>query len=1194
MWRQYLLNCLREDKDFLELAAGIEQGRRFQMAWGLGGTPKALFLASLFAHLRRFLLVIVPDEETWRQLQQDAEALLGEDAVFFFPPEEIVAAGAVSRSPERAAQRIKAMSQALEGKACMVIAPFAALQRRLLSPRVWGSCRLLLKAGMEAERGFLAERLEAMGYLRVDVVDAPGQYAVRGGIVDVFPLTAELPARIELDGDVVVSLRAFSPVSQRTMDHLSEFSVWPASELVLGKEERETLRERLRQEGLAEVRRWERDGKMQTARRLNRHLEAWQELLENALPGELEFFLPLLPGGGATFFEYLPPNAVAVADEPHLAAQEMAQRQEERGRLWEELIKEGKALTLFREKSSWDWEAAASLLGERPFLQVGLFPRQILPGKMEYGTSFSFTGLPSFARNRAVFLSEMRQWLKEGQQVLLLCGSEERAGRWQEGLRSEGIAAVPVSELPAAKERKKESGNRVFVGWGNLREGFRFPSRKLAVVTENEIGWESRRRSRSRLRAADKPADRLSAFVELKAGDYVVHSVHGIGRYLGVECLSVAGVQRDYLVIQYAGTDRLYVPTDQVHLLQKYIGAEGTPPRLSRLGGGDWERIKSRVKASVQELARELLSLYAERQALPGHSFSPDTVWQKEFEDAFPYEETSDQRQAIAEVKRDMESPRVMDRLICGDVGYGKTEVALRAAFKAVMDGKQVAVLVPTTVLAQQHFYTFKERFANYPVTVEVLSRFRSLREQREVISRTELGQVDILIGTHRLLSGDVKFRDLGLLIIDEEQRFGVVQKEKLKQLRRTVDVLTLTATPIPRTLHMALVGVRDMSIIETPPEGRQPVQTYVIEYQPELLREAVRRELSRGGQVFWVHNRIQELPLVARRVQHLVPEARLVMAHGQMPEEQLEKAMWDFIQGKYDVLVSTAIIESGLDIPNVNTLIVEDADHFGLSQLYQLRGRVGRSERQAYAYFTYRRDRVLSEVAEKRLRAIQEFTEFGAGFKIAMRDLEIRGAGNLLGPEQHGHIAAVGFDMYCRLLEESVRELKGEPLPPPAVLPAADLPVDAYIPEDYVGDARLKIEIYRRLLLAEKPEDIKEVEEELVDRFGPLPAPVQRLLRVSSLRHLAQRAGVTALQMQPDGLRVRFGSDFSWSAEALAHLHRRLSRQAPLVKRVGSNDLLLRVQGVKDGGWMNILEEVLLAASIKNSMVNNGCSMEK
>ncbi|MFS8665628.1 MAG: transcription-repair coupling factor, partial [Limnochordales bacterium] len=733
---------------------------------------------------------------------------------------------------------------------------------------------------------------------------------------------------------------------------------------------------------------------------------------------------------------------------------------------------------------------------------------------------------------------------------------------------SQGNGAAAANGA-APRARTVPPSGSVSVTAAALSAGCEVPELKLLLLTELEIFGQ--RKVRRRPRPKGGTAARLE---ELKVGDLVVHVNHGIGRYMGVETLQIGGVHKDYLVVHYAGDDKLYVPTEQVDLLQKYIGVDGQAPRLSKLGGGDWARVKKRVTESVKELAEGLLKLYAEREALPGYAFSKDGVWMQEFEEQFPYEETPDQWRAIQEVKADMERPRPMDRLLCGDVGFGKTEVAMRAAFKAVVDAKQVAVLVPTTILAQQHLRTFRDRFAKYPVRIEALSRFQSPAEQAKILKGLADGTVDIVIGTHRLLSKDVKFKDLGCVIIDEEQRFGVAQKERLKELRRSVDVLTLSATPIPRTLHMALVGVRDMSVIETPPEDRFPIRTYVVEYNEELVREAILRELARGGQVYFVHNRVQDIERFGERLRELVPEARIAIAHGQMDEDLLERVMLDFLNGEIDVLLCSTIIETGMDIANVNTLIVDEADRLGLAQLYQLRGRVGRSNRVAYAYFTYRRDKILTEDAEKRLQAIREFTELGSGFKIALRDLEIRGAGNLLGPEQHGHIASVGFELYCKLLEEAVREVKGEVVQEPPE-PVIDLNVDAYVSDDYVPDPQRKVEVYKKVVAIRRAEDVADLQEELEDRFGPVPGPVRNLLAVARIKALARELGVASISGGPGEVVIRLLTGLVLPRETALHLSRQF-RGRVLLSPTRTSLVKLRTRGLGERDILSLLEQVL------------------
>ena len=745
-------------------------------------------------------------------------------------------------------------------------------------------------------------------------------------------------------------------------------------------------------------------------------------------------------------------------------------------------------------------------------------------------------GIAPYHRKIDFLLNDIQSWQARQYQIVLMMSGLQSATVLRESLLKQGVAAQ------AATEGDLIEGPGVFVMTGNLSGGFELPEDRLAVITEREIKGRMKLQRRSRAGSARRIAD----YSELKVGDYVVHVAHGIGKYVGVETIELNGVHRDYFHIRYAADDKLYVPTDQVQLLQKYIGAEGEAPKLSKLGGTDWARAKSKAKAAIADLARELLDLYARRSITPGFAFLPDTPWQAEFEEAFPFEETPDQLNAIAEIKADMEKPLAMDRLLCGDVGFGKTEVALRAAFKAVMSGKQVAVLVPTTVLAQQHFQTFSSRFAAFGLTVDVVSRFRSPAEQRDVLQRTAEGKVDLLIGTHRLLQADVTFKDLGLLVVDEEQRFGVAQKERLKKWSVGLDVLTLTATPIPRTLHMSLAGLRDMSAIESAPEDRLPVQTYVVEYHPALIADAIRQELRRGGQVYFVYNRVETIEKVHLDLRQLVPEAKIGVGHGKMNEDSLEDVMLDFYEGHYNLLLCTSIIENGLDVANANTIIVYDADHFGLSQLYQMRGRVGRSDRLAHAYLTYRPQKVISEIAEKRLRAIMEFTELGAGFKIAMRDLEIRGAGNLLGAQQHGHIVGIGFEMYCRLLEEAIRTLKDGPQAETAPDPVIELLLDAYIPNDYVEDAMHKIELYQQIAALRSEEQVADLLDAMIDRFGDPPEALNNLMIVARIKNYARTMGVKSIIQTGDWVTISFTDRPDVNVQGLFELR---SRQPNRIK---------------------------------------------
>ncbi|HEY8393739.1 MAG TPA: transcription-repair coupling factor [Thermaerobacter sp.] len=1102
-----LVRLWQELPEFPSLADGIRRELPAQAVYGITGPAAASLLTALAETTGRTLFVLTADQSSADTVASDLRAWLPEERVAVFPAVEVLPFEVLASSPELRALRLEAMARLRSGR-CVVVAPVAALARRLTNPRKWEAGRAELAVGATCDRDELVARLVASGYERTEQVERPGEFAVRGGIVDVFPPTEERPIRIEFFDDEIESIRVFETASQRSTGELQRATLLPAQELVLdeaawqrGLQVLEARLERLREET-----RGRRGGPQH--RLLQRLEEDLARLAAERSVALAERYLTLFDPEAGTLLDYASGPSVVVWLEPRA----MVESVEERERQWHErqadLLERGEILpeqaALYLDRDGL-WRE----LARRPALYVSLLLRAPDAGP-EPRAVFSLSARPAtmFHGQWDLFEEEVRTWQRQQYRVLLVTQDPGRAEHLRRTLDEAGIRARAGASLAIPRP------GEVIVAPGSLSEGFELPSLRTVVLTEREIFGRRvpRRRSPAAAHADRIEVQALERLSDLKPGDYVVHVHHGIGRFLGLKTMEVQGVQRDYLALQYAGGDRLYVPTDQIDLVQKYVGAEGHQPRLAKLGSSEWSKVKQRVKESVRELAGELLALYAARQAVRGHAFSPDTPWQRQFEEAFPYEETPDQLEAIAAIKADMERPQPMDRLLVGDVGFGKTEVAMRAAFKAVQDGKQVAVLVPTTVLAYQHERTFKDRFAQFPVTIRTLSRFASTAEQAEILSGLARGTIDIVIGTHRLVQPDVRFKDLGLLIIDEEHRFGVADKERLKQLKQNVDVLTLSATPIPRTLHMALAGIRDLSRIDTPPENRFPVQTFVVEWNEGLVRDAIERELRRGGQVFYVHNRVQSIQAVRRRLERLVPGARFAVAHGQMPEAQLERVMVDFMDGKADVLICTTIIESGLDMPNVNTLIVEDADRLGLAQLYQLRGRVGRSDRVAYAYFTYRRDKVLTEDAQKRLQAIKDFTELGSGFKLALRDLEIRGAGNLLGHEQHGFIASVGFDLYAQLLEEAVRELKGQRRPP-RLKPVVDLVVDAHIPDAYIRDARQKIEFYKRVNLAETPRELAEIRESLQDRYGPLPEPVRNLLALAEIRQLAARCGVFRIE---------------------------------------------------------------------------------
>jgi len=998
---------------------------------------KTLLLADLLiCEPSRPVLILVPGREAAESVQEDLRSFAPRlhERVRFFPPLEVLPHDPLPPAPEVVAQRLRALGDLASGSPVILVAPVSAACRPVPGRRALACLRKRVRVGEKISMEGVVRYLQETGYERVDLVQTRGTYAVRGGIVDVFPPDAERPWRLEWFGDVVDSVRRFDPETQRSQSKEEE------AELPLARE----------------------------------------------------------PEGEALLVDLFPPGALVVLEEPvELEAQVRS------------LCRAAREADRYREAglAHVEWEALMRAYEHRCVLAVSAY--HAAPSGWQ-ALEVPAQPVEPFAGQTASLAEEVRRWLASGQRVVV---ASAQANRLAEILLDHRIPADPCPRLEAVP-----SAGTVASVPASLTRGFRIPDLQLVVVTDAEVlGWKRRR---PRLRVAREGVS-LRSWSELAVGDLVVHVHHGIGRFRGVVRKSAAGAERDYLHLEYAEGDALFVPTDQIHLVQRYVGVEGHEPRIHRLGTGEWERDTRRVREATQQVARELLELYARRETARGFAFSPDTPWQRELEASFEYEETPDQWKAIQDVKQDMESPKPMDRLVAGDVGYGKTEVAVRAAFKAVMDGKQVAVLVPTTLLAQQHWQVFRTRFAAFPVRVEMVSRFRLPREVRQVLADLAAGTVDVVIGTHRLLQKDVRFKDLGLVIIDEEQRFGVLHKERLKQLRASVDVLTLTATPIPRTLHMSLVGLRDMSLMETPPDARQPIRTTVAEWSEALVREAIGRELARGGQVYVVHNRVSTIERAARRVQALVPEARVAVAHGQMPESQLERVMLDFLAGRVDVLVCTTIVEIGLDIPRVNTILVEDAHTLGLAQLYQLRGRVGRADQQAYAYLLYPKGARLGEEAKARLEALREFVALGSGIRLAMRDLEIRGAGNLLGPEQHGHMAAVGFELYTRLLEEAIRRLRGE-FVEEAPDPVVELRVFAYLPEDYVPQQRERLAAYRKLATSRSPQEVAAVEEELRDRYGPLPEPVRNLVQVAAVREMARALGLASVVRDARGVLLR------------------------------------------------------------------------
>lgn len=1159
-----MLNPITNTEKFIKLQDGLKNGLGQQLIYGLTESQQAYLIAASWQEADHPVLVVTSNELNAKRTAEDMENLLPSGVVKYFPYQEFLPFSIIAASTDLPAQRMEGLALLKNQIKPVLVISIQALTKKMMPAQEFFQYWRQLEVGQTIDFNELVADLGTAGYERVDIVETKGQYSVRGGIVDIFPLTEENPWRIEFFDDEVDSIRLFELQSQRSIENVQQIIIPPAAEVLLRNEHLKAGSQELNRVFEKVVSKLTLDKQEEAVSSISELVKPLIEMLEQGTGiDRASSLLPLFFAQTNTIIEYFSREPVVYICEPSRTWQELTEYLEEKHETIKAMYAQGNSLfdqdvSTFSEK-----ELTEILTGYRQVF-LALLPRKGAKTKPNQLLSFSGTLMHSFHGQINNLADDLKEYCEQEYGVLILLNNTKQEEILQRELTQLSVPVRQGSDLELGTVTLKA---------GNISSGFVIHEAKLVVINENEIYGQQKKGDQRRKKRTQK--EKIATFVDLKVGDYVVHENHGIGKYLGIEKLEIGDNHKDYLVVKYAGEDKLFVPADQVDLIQKYVGAEGETPKLYKLGGNDWNKVKSRVKQSVQEMAKELLQLYAMREATPGYSFSADAVWQQEFEQAFPYTETADQIRAIEEVKADMEKSKPMDRLLCGDVGYGKTEVALRAAFKAVMDGKQVAVLVPTTILAHQHYETFKERLKNYPIGVDVISRFRRPKEQRAIIDEVNTGQVDVLIGTHRLLSKDVSFKDLGLLIVDEEQRFGVAHKEKLKQLKQNIDVLTLSATPIPRTLHMSLVGARDLSVIETPPEDRYPIQTFVVEHTPQVIKGAINRELSRGGQVFYLHNVVADIEKVARDLQELIPHAKIGVTHGQMREDQLEKVMLQFIDRELDILVCTTIIENGIDIPNVNTLIVDEADKLGLSQLYQLRGRVGRSNRIAYTYFTYQRDKVLTEVAEKRLHAIKEFTQLGAGFKIAMRDLEIRGAGNILGPEQHGQIMAVGFDLYTRLLQQAVEEQRGKPVVPESRSVDIELEINGYLSDVYVPDTGSKIEIYKRLLAMDSSEELEELTDELIDRFGELPEEAANLIKLTDLRIEAKGGGVSSIKQNKDMVTISFYNPPELSGEQLLKLVKGMTRKISF-NASGPLQIKCRVGGLPQDRRLKTLKEII------------------
>ena len=1102
-------NLLRSLPEYEALRKGTDALQTAAIT-GLGAIHRAHMIAALQEDTGRPVLVICQDDLAASRMATELAGFTGETPPIL-PTRELTLLGAASVSRGWEHQRLGMLYRMARQGYPILVASLEALTLRTMPKSVLFSGAIPLAVGVSYDLNDLTERLVRLGYRRSTLVEGVGQFALRGGILDVYSPAAPAPVRIEFFGDELDVMGYFDTTSQRRTENVNEILLLPTAEVL-------TWLHPGGNEGLAQ----DIDALLSRQKRRKHPHEALIATLtedKEAIAAGTHFsaadrYGTLIYPKPACALDYVSPETIVVFSDRIAIERQEKTHQEELGQVLDSLLENG---TLAGELCDFyeNFDAVCNKLQEKSVIYMdnflsAAFPEVLPPKEL---LSVTVKQLPSYGGSLDTAASDMGHYSNIGYGTLVLCGSRHRGELLLESMEARGIHGIldfPLSRLPQTGE--------ILLTEGSLASGMEYPSLKLAILTEGQIQPQiNKRTARRRKKATNR--QKLSSFTDLSLGDLVVHEAHGIGRFCGVEQMKLDGVIKDYIKIAYQGTDTLYVPATQLDFVSKYIGSgEDSPVKLSRLGGDSWEKTKRKAKAAAKDLAEGLIKLYAERKRLPGYAFAADSPWQQEFEDSFPYAETDDQLRCIEEIKADMEAPTPMDRLLCGDVGFGKTEVALRAAMKCILDGKQCAILVPTTVLAQQHYLTALGRFSGFPVNIDVLSRFRTAAQQKRTLHDMEHGLTDLVVGTHKLLQKNVKFKNLGLLIVDEEQRFGVTHKERLKELSHGVDVLTLSATPIPRTLNMALSGLRDMSTIEEPPSDRYPVQTYVIEHDYDMLADAIRREVARGGQVYYLHNRVDSIHQTAARLQKRLPDVTIGIGHGKMHEEELSDVMQQMSDGELQVLVCTTIIETGIDIPNVNTLIIEDADRLGLAQLHQLRGRVGRSNRHAYAYLTFRKGKVLTEVAEKRMRAIREFAEFGSGFKIAMRDLEIRGAGNLLGAEQSGHMISVGYDMYLKLLEEAVLEQRGE-TPKEEPVCTADITVSAHIPETYVSSGEGRMEFYRRIASIRTEADADDVLDEIIDRYGEPPKPVMNLVAVALLRSRAAGAGISEITQKGNSI---------------------------------------------------------------------------
>ena len=1120
----FLIDPLKSLDSYNKLLSDIKNNTTPISTYGVIDENLGHFSYALKQHTARPILLITYDEIKGKRLYDDI-INLGFSDVVLFPKREVLYYDVDAVSFERSIERLNIISRLVNNENLIVICPISALLDKIPTPKMFKEYTFVFEYGKDVDLEIAISTFVSAGYERVPMVEGIGQFSIRGGIIDFFPPNSANPYRIELFDTEVDSIRTFDLLTQRSIDKEKYVNIPPVKEILIVDHYKDQIIKNLGKDIKGRISKKASDEIVKTSgEKFSKYIEL---LNENMYMANRDLIIPYIPEEYLdNLISYFSDDLLILIDESKRVEKSAKNFKEDFDFKFKDLLEIGEVLPSHVNLYS-EYRNLLPRIKEKQCIINSSLLKQDSNFKPMSIVNFTSKSMTSYHSNMELLKDDLIHYRYRGYKIIILSGTEERGFRLQTNLRDMGI------ETSFFADRNTDiKSSQIFITPGSLKGGFEYLGIKLVIISDKEIFGAGKNRS---LKKKKKYKGKQINITDLSIGDFVVHENYGIGQYEGVIQLDIQGVKKDFLAIQYKGKDKLYLPIDQMNMIQKYIGSDAKP-KVNKLSGAEWSKAKTKAKIAVEEMAYDLVELYAKRENLKGYAFSPDTPWQRQFEDLFSYEETEGQLRSVEEIKEDMEKSKPMDRLLCGDVGYGKTEVALRAAFKALVDGKQVAFLVPTTILAQQHYNTIMDRFANFPIKVALLSRFRSAGEQKASIEGLRKGIVDMVVGTHRLLSKDIVFKDLGLLIIDEEQRFGVKHKETLKKIKENVDVLTLTATPIPRTLHMSLVGIRDMSLIEAPPEERYPIQTYVVEFNEQMIRDAILKEVGRGGQVYFVYNRVETIDKIALKLGQLVPEVSIAVGHGQMPERQLEKVMVDFMNKEQDVLICTTIIETGLDLPNVNTIIVYNADRMGLSQLYQLRGRVGRSNRVAYGYFTYERDKILPEIAEKRLRAIKEFTEFGSGYKIAMRDLEIRGAGNLMGHSQHGHMESIGYDLYVKYLSQAVNRLKGKDVVID-VETTIDLKVDGFIPKRYIADEEQKIEIYKKISSVENMDDYSELLDELIDRFGDPPIEVGNLMDISYIRALSSKIDIKNILERDKDIKIEFASTDRLSLELIQYL---------------------------------------------------------